>query len=232
MGRVRVSMMRRGRSVQASGQILAKSNAVGADELRARRAQQRENEDFALAEAIRQEVVARPGATRTEIAARLGVPRWSVARLLPADVAAFVVEEKTATPTLKWSDEAVIAAVRQAATYEYPLSGSAYQRLVSKGEVSGPSRALIDKRLGSWTRACELAGVEPDRVAHAGYQSRWTDADLLSYVVAYLRSARSPGTYSGYVAWAREQADAPSGPSLRKRLGGWGTIKRAALRGG
>ena len=213
-------------------QILAKANATGADELRARRSQERESEDRALTESIRQDVRENPGATRTEIAGRLGVHRRSVVRLLPADVAALVVEDKTGAPTSKWSDDAIVAAVRQAATYEYPLSGVAYQRLVTLGEVTGPSRALVHKRLGSWTRACELAGVEPDRAAHAGYQSRWTDADLLGYVATYLRKAGSAGTYAGYIAWARDQTGAPSGPSIRNRLGGWGEIKRAALQGG
>lgn len=211
-------------------QIVEKANGTGAEELRARRRQQRDEADRALAAVIRQDILDHPGSRKADVAERLGLDARTVSRLLPADVAALVVEDNRNAGVRTWTDEAILDAMRSAATYEYPLSGSAYQRLVDIGEINGPSSALLHRRFGSWTRACELAGIEPDRLPHDGYQSRWTDADLLNYVAAYLRAPGSRGTYAGYLEWSRTTSDAPSGPSLRNRLGGWTEIKRRALR--
>lgn len=213
-------------------QIVENANGAGGEELRARRRKKRDEVDRALAAAMRQDILDHPGSRKADVAARLGLDVRIVSRLLPAAVAALVVEDNRNAGVSTWTDEDILEAIRSAATYEYPLSGSTYRRLVRIGEISGASSALVRRRFGSWTRACELAGVEPDRLPHDGYQSRWTDSDLLSYVAAYLRAPGSRGTLAAYVEWSRRISDAPSGSSLRNRLGGWTEIKRRALREG
>jgi hypothetical protein len=159
------------------------------------------------------------------LAELVGATASEVRRVLPAALRSRV-SHKTGEVTFRWSDEAIFQALQAAATFSYPLTTTAYADLVRVGEVQGPSVPLISSRLGTWKGACAKAGIEAGGTG-GGYESRWSDEDLIASVASYLRRPGSTGTAVGYDEWRSE--DLPSFQTLRSRLGPWNEIKTAAL---
>ena len=119
-----------------------------------------------------------------------------------------------------------IKALQLAATYAHPLTGSAYDNLVTIGEVSGPSRQTIANRFGSWVDACEAAGVECGRTLRIDYTRRWTPSEMLAYLrICRDEIGRAP-TVREYEIWARTHDGAPSEGTIRKQFGTWRDVKK------
>ncbi|HNL51799.1 MAG TPA: hypothetical protein PKL68_07595 [Actinomycetota bacterium] len=127
-----------------------------------------------------------------------------------------------------YTDAQILQALRAAAALRgEPLSHSRYDAVA--GRVSGPSSARIIQRFGSWRSACTAAGVTTAAAARE-YRPKWDRATVAAAVAAYLASGGSTGTYTDYQAWARGEADRPSGPTVRNVMGGWNEAKEAAGR--
>ena len=210
-------------------QVLLQISGPTAAEVRTARAAQTRADASRLRERIREDVVAHPGSTCEEIATRLDLHRADVRAHLAEDLRPLVVTPATTTERA-WSSDEVAKALATAATFAYPLSAGDYERLLHAGEVRGPSAARIIQLYGNWAAACRQAGVEPTAPRREGYQSSWTDADILGFVRDYLRSPECKGTFDGYDPWRRRSGSgAPSSALLRNRLGTWRDIKRKAL---
>ncbi|MSQ28900.1 MAG: dephospho-CoA kinase [Dehalococcoidia bacterium] len=134
----------------------------------------------------------------------------------------------------QWSEDRLLEVLRLAVTYEFPLTVGAYTRLVFVGEIDGPTAQIFYKQFGSWLRACEAAGVESGmKLADRGSQSRWTDADLLSFARSYFTDTKHSGSIDDYRRWQKTtMPDAPSYGTLRSRLGSWSEVKRKAFQPG
>lgn len=129
-----------------------------------------------------------------------------------------------------WSNEDIFGAIQNAALYEFPLTIRTYVELINVGQIQGPSVARICQRFGTWTAACDAAGVVAHPARRANYQSRWTDEDLLSIVYMYLGDHSWPGTFASFDHWRKENMpEGPSSSTLRSRFGTWMEIKRRAL---
>lgn len=133
----------------------------------------------------------------------------------------------------KFSDDQVLAAVRDAwriaSTTASGLSSNRYQELVHDGSVAGPSAVRVLQRYGTWAAATAAAGVPAGRRPRLEYSTAWSDADMLAHVRAYLDDPQASGSYAGWDSWRRELApQAPSGPTLRNRLGSWSQIRERA----
>lgn len=111
-----------------------------------------------------------------------------------------------------------------------PLSRTVYDqfRQDAADSLQLPSGVLIVARFGSWSRASQLAAVESGQ-GRRSYTRRWNDEQRLELVGAYLRSTPRP-TISGFDRWLGERDDAPSAALVRRRLGSWADMRRAALR--
>lgn len=130
----------------------------------------------------------------------------------------------------RWTDEAILNAMREAALYEFPLTTNAYADLVSQGQIKGPSMPRIWQRFGSWTVACEAAGVVAGQTMRPHYESRWSDDDLVQIVRRYLLDPDAPNSAHRFDEWKRVSApDGPSFQTVRKRFGSWTEAKRRAL---
>lgn len=130
----------------------------------------------------------------------------------------------------RWSDDAILDAIREAALYEFPLTTNAYADLLSQGQINGPSMPRIMQRFGSWTSACAAAGVVAGQTMRQHYESRWSDDDLLQVARRYLCDPRSPNSAHRFDEWKRVSApDGPSFQTLRNRFGSWTEVKRRAL---
>jgi hypothetical protein len=105
--------------------------------------------------------------------------------------------------------------------------------LVAQGEVVGPSVPGVYQLFGGWNHACSLAGVECGESRRSGYETRWTDREILEYLAEYLHYPGGRGTFGGYDDWRQTyRPDAPSAGTVRMRLGPWSEAKRSALRAG
>ena len=129
-----------------------------------------------------------------------------------------------------WTDEQCIQSLKDAATFEFPLTVLKYRRLIESGTVKGPTAALFWHRFGSWVNACEIAGVEYGE-AQREYDRNWTDKELLRYVRWFMHQ-RSDGRWSieNFEAWSKEpEVAGPSTALLRLRLGTWSQLRVLAL---
>jgi transposase len=177
---------------------------------------------------IRVYIETNPGCSLEDLSEALEVDLDVVSSLIPDDLRRFVLTDRR-TRRSPQTREVAVQAIREAAVFEWPLSTVYYDELIRLGEVSGPSSVRITQLFGTWSKACEKAGVEAMPAVRDNYQSKWTDRDLLIFVADYLRNSKSSGTYTHFEQWATRQTDAPSGQTLRNRLGGWNEIKKQAL---
>lgn len=123
-----------------------------------------------------------------------------------------------------FTDETILAGLRTAAAeLGEPLVVTGYD--VWRRDRVAASSTLVIRRFGSWTTACTQAGVATNKTRSTS--RKWSDADVLAAVAAYLASEGSTGSYAGYVEWARATEGAPSGPLLRQR-GAWADLKKQA----
>lgn len=131
----------------------------------------------------------------------------------------------------KFSDEQCLQALREAQTFSFPLSTKVYANLIRNGEVAGPSVPLINARFGSWSRACQLAGVEAGEAVRDNYDSQFTDRDLLLYVRRFLHEQEDGNwTLAQYVKWREVSCEhAPSMALVRNRLGNWTKVRIEAI---
>jgi len=204
--------------------------AVEIRELRASEARsaQRAHEE-AIAGAIRGVLDARGPMTVAEMTEATNLDAGDVSKCWPKELGHLRLHS-SGTYESRWSDEEILDAIRDAALYEFPLTTSAYAELLSQGQITGPSTPRISQRFGSWTAACDAAGVVAGQTMRSHYESRWSDDDLLRIVRQYLLDLEAPSSAAGFDEWKRTCApDGPSFQTLRNRFGSWTEVKRRAL---
>jgi hypothetical protein len=217
-------------------QIIQAVGGPSPAEVRARalaRSLAREAEARSETEAALRELLATRGAQSVQEAVEaLGLGEAMVVRFWPEDLGHLLIRP-AGYANQTWTDGQILDVIRSAAIYEFPLTANAYSELVRVGEVKGPSLPRVTQRFGGWIAACELAGVEPGQTLRSAYESRWTDAELLSFVREYLVDSSWPNSAHRFDEWRRQVApDAPSFQTIRNRLGTWSNAKRLALRPG
>lgn len=164
-----------------------------------------------------------------EVASTTGIEAAEVARHWPAELTHLRLWGTNGAES-RWSDDKIMDAIREAAVYEFPLTANAYGRLLAVGQIQGPSVPRIGQRYGSWTAACEAAGVTAGRAVRNNYESRWSDNDLAEIVRQYLLDPDVPNSANRFDAWKRVNVpDGPSFQTVRNRFGSWTEAKRRAL---
>lgn len=91
-----------------------------------------------------------------------------------------------------------------------------------------PPAAYVRLRFGSWTKACERAGVPNRRqLRPAGARRRWSDAELAEHLRAFLASGTGISA-AAYEAWSSGRPDTPSATTFSARFGSWTKAREAA----
>lgn len=169
-------------------QLLKKYGGPTAEEVRELRAAEartaQRDHEAAVAAKIRSALEDREPMTVAEVAEATGIYAGDVARFWPQELSHLRLYT-TGNYESRWSDDAILDAIREAALYEFPLTTNAYSDLLSKGQIKGPSMARIGQRFGSWTAACEAAGVVAGQTMRPHYESRWSNDDLLHIARQY-----------------------------------------------
>ena len=174
-------------------------------------------------------ILEQPGCTVAELASNLALDEEYVTRMIPPHLKKLTV--KQAVVEVMWTDSAIFHALRDAQTYEFPLSTHKYGELIQVGEIDGPSVPTIYNRFGSWGAACEAANVEAFPALRNSYESKWTNDDVAGFVLDYLLEPHVNGGFKGYDQWTSIRADAPSSGIVRQRFGSWSKAKRSVLQG-
>jgi transcriptional regulator with XRE-family HTH domain len=214
-------------------QILNKTGAVSTQELSKRERLKREEETESAAAAMRAEVRANPGTTLEVVAEQFGVDLATVRRALTtAEMKLIVQADGRSAPdaSKKWSRQELLDFLKVAATYSWPVTVASYNELIEVGEIDGPSSQLFYLRFGSWSEACAEAGVESGSAWFVDYNRAWSEEDLWRYVCNYLLDPATKGTLHGLASWLAGKDGAPSGATVRNRLGGWQEIKAGAIK--
>ena len=214
-------------------QLLKKYGGPTAQEIRELRVAEaltaHRDHESAVGAHIRGALEGRGPMTVADVVEATGIDAGDVAKFWPQELAHLRLHTSASVEN-RWSDEAVLEAIREAGLYEFPLTTNAYSDLVSQGQVKGPSMPRIWQRFGSWTAACEAAGVVAGQTMRPHYESRWSDDDLLEIARQYLLDPDSPNSAHRFDEWKRECApDGPSFQTLRNRFGSWTEVKRRAL---
>ena len=233
-----VEMRREGASLDTIGrtfglsrervrQVVKAKGGVDLDTVRDARRMADRARDERLRELIFSAVATRLPRSHRDVALLIGAEEGEVRRVGGRELTAYLGTSHKAAS--RWSEEATFKALREAATYEWPLSRGAYQGLLDSGEVAGPSVARIEQVYG-WATACHRAGVESPGREGRVYQSTWTDEDLWHYAAEYVKHTGPAAPFQGYQRWRADHApEAPSSGVLRNRLGKWNDVRRTIL---
>jgi hypothetical protein len=180
---------------------------------------------------IRDTVISMPGSSLDEIAEKAGISRNVVRRKLTRLGTKLVwdVNGRNRSRVKKWSDEQLLQALQSASSGSRPLTVTAYDGLVTRGDIKGPTGQVFSLRFGSWRKACEAAGVQCGESTRDNYTSEWSETDLEALVVEFLFSSEHDGSFVEFQRWLDERPNYPSMATIRTRLGRWGSMKQKAV---
>jgi hypothetical protein len=153
---------------------------------------------------------------------------------LPDDLARYLHRARQAQRThetkgrTRWSDEDILGCLELASTMAFPLTATEFDNLREEHHIQGPSALTVAHRFGSWSRACEVAGVECGSAPRESYTRSWTNRELISFVGDYLSTTHRP-SFTGYSQWEATTEGAPSAATVRNRLGPWTDVKHMAM---
>lgn len=165
-----------------------------------------------------------------QVAEGIGANTEAVKLAWPDEFAHFRLANLKGTTNRTWTDDQILEALRGASLYEFPLTRKKYDALLQVGQIQGPSGARTMQVFGTWSAACETAGVQSGTPRRTPYESQWTDLELIGFVRDYLKDRKYAGTFAAYDEWRKETGiDAPASGTLRNRLGKWSDLKRQAL---
>lgn len=189
----------------------------------ARRRQQGEDRVRALA-------ASDPDADLGTLASESGLTVAEVIDVLGDDES--IIRRKRNTWSTGVSDDAALAEVRRVAALPggRPLSRSFYDKHRREGSVG---QVRLTQRFGTWTAACEAAGVEPRDAPRSNYTRRWTEENIVDWVALYMSHAGPRASFQGLDRWLRAHAShgAPSAQTVRNTCGKWvDALQMAAVR--
>jgi DNA-binding CsgD family transcriptional regulator len=165
-----------------------------------------------------------------DLATKFGIPEWRLRRCLSKVQYVYLQANEERKVAQSWSDDECLKSLQRAATFAFPITVTKYRRLLERGDVRGPTPALLWQRFGSWVQACELAGVEYGEPLRE-YNRIWNDTELITFVRKFLHH-RDDGKWSleKYEEWRRSPSvEGPSMALLRLRLGSWTEIRILGL---
>ena len=207
-------------------QIIRDAGGPSSDEsAAARRVRVRAQRESLRARAL-ELAVAEPGRTIGQAAAQLGVTEPALRSALGPDARRYFLSRQGRDRM--FSDGAILAHLREAARQRgEPLTVRGYEEV--RTSFGGASAPLVLQRFGTWRQACARAGIAAGQSVRRSYPRRWTSAELVQAVAAYLAQGGARGSFADYERWARSTERAPSGQTIRTRFGTWSRAKAEAL---
>lgn len=208
---------------------LAAPYMAGEEVTAARKANQRRRAAGKRAAKVRDYARTHPDATVSEIAKRASLNMEQVIEILGPDAARHSLRAEHA---IVFSDDDCFRALRRAAGPDgaATVSMTAYARANEGFEA--PSAYNLVVRFGSWSAACEAAGVVAGAAPRRSYSQSWSDGELRDWVTRFFDDVGLDPLPSmpQFRAWAETQpGKAPSTITIRNRLGRWSDLIRGHL---
>lgn len=220
--------------VICSGLAQTLPSIVSKDLLDPRRLSKRHIE--ASASVVRRKVIQEPGISWPELATMTGLDPATLVAFLGPQGRKFVrgAPSPRRVRGKVWSNEDILTALRNAATYAYPLRAQDYDELLSENAILGPKAQSVMLRFGGWREACDAAGVVAGRRdIQRVYDRKWAASEIAEVVARFLLDPALTSTVADYDRWARRQIkrgdEVPSEAHLRQRFGGWKSILDVGL---
>lgn len=141
------------------------------------------------------------------------------------DKARAAAERARAASTIRWPDEAILSALRAAASDDGLLSVTTYRRF-SAGRRNMPSAPTVVNRFGTWNEAVSRAGLVTQKTCRISPYERMTDDEMLDAVARCADHLEGVPSSREYDAWQGANW-APSLGLLRIRFGGWADVLAA-----
>jgi len=108
-----------------------------------------------------------------------------------------------------------------------PLTASWWD--LHRDRKNHPPSPTIMRRFGSWSKACEVAGVPVRDLGQVGRPQKWTDEEMLEVLAEFLNGPRRRDTsFAAYSEWAKRRKARPSGGAILKRFASWARAKELA----
>ncbi|OAH63615.1 hypothetical protein AYJ66_11200 [Dietzia cinnamea] len=194
-------------------QVVKRHTGLGATDLKSIRDEARHQ---ARVQQLKDLTDVHPGLPVDELAKQSGLTHREVARVLgPAEAAR---RRRTRTVSSATDRQVALDEIRRVAALcgGSHLSGPFYDQ----HRRDGVSSVRLIQMFGTWTNACEQAGVRGTRAVRGNYTQKWDREDCLRWVSKYLQTTEKP-SFSRYDEWSRTEEGAPSGGTVRLRCGKW-----------
>lgn len=125
----------------------------------------------------------------------------------------------------RYTDHEIARALRTAARIVgEPLSVGKYDKV--RATFEGPSAIRLIQRFGSWSAACEAAGVRCGD-AKRSYAKKWTRDQIVVLVRQYLAQAGKV-SFVDFSLWLKKVKDAPSPATCRNVGISWSSLLESA----
>jgi DNA-binding transcriptional ArsR family regulator len=181
----------------------------------------------AAREAVLAYIRSHPNLSVDDLALRLDLSKSSVSRYIRGSDEARLVVSRKHTDRSTFTDAQMGQALRSVwkklDDKSKGLSRIRYNRERAEGT---PAASTFIRRWGSWSAACEAAGITASKPRRDSYEQTFTDDDVLRSVNEFIDETGST-VYHRYAEWAREHGR-PSGPLLVMRWGGWANARKEA----
>jgi DNA-binding transcriptional ArsR family regulator len=181
---------------------------------------------------VLQHVRENPGLSIDDIALQLDVQKSTVSRhLRGTKEQQLVITRKTGDSTV-YPDSAKKAALKEAwkqlgrQEKAVGLSRTKYDELVGNRK-DRPSSVTFIRRWGTWTAACERAGIRAVEPRRTNYTQEFSDEDVLDSINRFIEDTGQT-TFAAYKAWASKHGFA-SGALVIIRHGSWSEARRKAM---
>lgn len=172
------------------------------------------------------------GVSLDEVVEALKIPKTTVSRYLRGtDEQAMVVTRKK-TDYKTYSDEQKLAALKEAWEQldedqrSKGLSRVRYDRLVGSRD-DRPSSVTFVRQYGSWSAACEAAGIAAAAARRSSYEREYDDDAIVDGIRRFINETGRT-SFHAYAAWAKENGEA-SGPLVIIRLGSWRSARERVI---
>lgn len=134
--------------------------------------------------------------------------------------------------TRKFDDEVCLEALREASKKigENGEYGVLTMELYSdNAKDEDPKSSTIQKRFGTWQKACDLAGIPSgDPIPHRVYVKKWTPEDMVRIVKQFFEEVGVFGSMRDYSEWAVNVPNTPTLATVRSHFGSWTKVKEIA----
>ncbi len=160
----------------------------------------------------------------TEVAGRLGLREHHVRRFVDASVPdAALLRRSRRSPKPRYSDQELIAALREAALHlTSPVGHDAYRHWARGRDLDGrpwPGTQVAMRRFGGWRAALSRAGLPTNR--GGGPRTAYRLEDVIEAVAAAWRELGRYPSVARYDAWRAGRKGIPSPATARRFAASW-----------